>query len=122
MQWQKLGLIWAPGGEADWACSHATLPVVQVQPDNRWWIYISTRDAHGKSRIGRLMVDATSLAAGQPPAVLALDPTPVLSLGEPGTFDDSGVMPSWLVEYGDELHLYYVGWNVLATVPYRQAI
>jgi hypothetical protein len=119
MQWKKLGLIWAPSGEADWARSHATLPVVQDLGDGRWWIYVSTRDAAGKSRIGRLTVDATPLAEDRPPTVISFDPTPVLSLGAPGTFDDSGMMPSWLVTRGDELWLYYIGWNVIGTVPYH---
>lgn len=122
MQWKKLGLIWAPNGEADWARSHATLPVVQDLGDGRWWIYVSTRDAAGKSRIGRLTVDASPLAEDRPPTVISFDPAPVLSLGAPGTFDDSGVMPSWLVNHGDELWLYYIGWNVIGTVPYRLSI
>jgi hypothetical protein len=122
MQWQKLGLVWAPNGEAEWACTHATLPVAQSLDDGRWWIYVSTRDASGKSRIARLTVDAAPLADDRPPRVLEVDPQPVLSLGAPGTFDDSGVMPSWLVGHGDELWLYYIGWNVIATVPYRLSI
>ena len=122
MKWQKLGLIWAPTGEVDWAQTHATLPVVQTLPDDQWRVYVSCRDAHGKSRIGRLTLDVSELAAGVLPRVLHFDPTPVLSLGEPGTFDDSGVMPSWLVQTDDELRLYYVGWNVLASVPYHVSI
>jgi len=122
MQWQKCGFIWAPSGEADWARTHATLPVVQAIPNDRWWIYISTRDAQGKSRIARLTVDASDIGPGRPPRVLHFEPTPVLSLGEPGTFDDSGVMPSWLVADGDALRLYYIGWNVIGTVPYRLSI
>jgi hypothetical protein len=51
-----------------------------------------------------------------------VDSEPVLSLGEPGTFDDSGVMPSWMIHNGDELWLYYIGWNVSSTVPYRLSI
>jgi hypothetical protein len=95
---------------------------VQALKDGRWWIYLSTRDAAGKSRIGRLTVDPAPLAEERPPRVLQFDPTPVLSLGAPGTFDDSGVMPSSLVQHQGEQWLYYVGWNVLNTVPYRQAI
>lgn len=117
MQWKKLGLLWAPTGESEWACTHATLPVVQALADDQWRVFLSTRDAQGKSRIGCLTVDASC-----DPRPLEFDANPVLSLGEAGTFDDSGVMPSWLVEEEGRLFLYYVGWNVLATIPYRQAI
>jgi hypothetical protein len=46
----------------------------------------------------------------------------VLGLGSPGCFDDSGAMPSWIVQAGNEMRLYYTGWNVGTTVPYRNAI
>jgi hypothetical protein len=48
--------------------------------------------------------------------------TPVLSLGKLGTFDDSGVMPSWIVDYKGLRYLYYIGWNKGLTVPYRNSI
>ncbi len=121
MEWEKLGLVWAPSGEADWARTHATLPVVQTMADGQWRVYVSCRDAQGKSRIGRLTLDATTLPHALP-RVTGFDDAPVLSLGAPGAFDDSGVMPSWLIGNGDELRLYYLGWNVIGTVPYRLSI
>lgn len=122
MEWDKLGVIWAPQDEAEWATSHATLPVVQELENDRWRLFVSTRDADGKSRIGRLELDASGLPERRIPEVVSFAPEPVLSLGEPGTFDDSGVMPSWLVTNGSEVRLYYIGWNVAGTVPYRLAI
>jgi hypothetical protein len=82
---------------------------------------VGCRDANGKTRIARVVLDTSGLPNGVP-KVCHVEATPVLSLGEPGTFDDSGVMPSWLVENGDELWLYYIGWNVSSTVPYRLSI
>ena len=38
------------------------------------------------------------------------------------TFDDGGAMPSWLVEHGDILYLYYIGWTAGVTVSYRNSI
>jgi hypothetical protein len=121
MKWEKCGLLWAPQGDVPWAQTHATLPVVQVIGPDRWWVYISCRDANGKSRIGRLPVDVSGMPSGSA-VVGPLEATPVISLGEPGTFDDSGVMPSWLVQDGDLLRLYYIGWNIIGTVPYRLSI
>jgi hypothetical protein len=121
MKWEKCGLIWAPDGELSWAQTHATLPVVQVVGADRWWVYVGCRDVDGKSRIARLELDTSGMPETLP-TVCGVEPTPVLSLGEPGTFDDSGVMPSWLIQNGDELRLYYIGWNVIGTVPYRLSI
>ncbi len=115
-------MFWAPQGEADWVSTHASLPIVQCLSNDLWWIYLSIRDRHGKSRIGRIKADASAIAASGLPRVIMFDTTPVLSLGEPGTFDDSGLMPSWLVRYEDSLRLYYIGWNIAGTVPYRVSI
>ena len=121
MEWQKLGCIWAPNGEVDWARTHATLPVVQALSPQRWRVYVSCRDAQGKSRVGRLTLDVSGLPYDVP-RVVEFEPQPILSLGAPGTFDDSGVMPSWLVECGDEQWMYYIGWNVRGLVPYHVSI
>lgn len=121
MKWQKRGLVWAPQGDLPWAQTHASLPLVHVASPNQWWVYVSCRDADGKSRVGRLVVDTSSMPVGMP-TVGHLEPAPVLSLGEPGTFDDSGAMPSWLIQDGDLLRMYYIGWNVATTVPYRISI
>lgn len=118
MEWEKFGRVWAPVGEPDWAQTHATLPIAQPMADGRWQVYVSCRDVLGKSRIGRLTLDPTSLKDVAP----RFDGEPALSLGAPGTFDDSGVMPSWLVSSGAELRLYYVGWNVRSVVPYHVSI
>ncbi len=121
MKWEKRGLIWAPTGDPSWAQSHATLPAAQVAGPDRWWVYVGSRDAQGKSRIARVTLDTSNLANGVP-AVCDVAQEPVLSLGEPGTFDDSGMMPAWLVHDGDAVRLYYIGWNVVGTVPYRLSI
>ena len=66
------------------------MPVVQQRSPDQWWIYVSCRDANGKSHIGRLSADVSGLSQC-PPTVSELEISPVLSLGSPGTFDDSGV-------------------------------
>jgi hypothetical protein len=45
-----------------------------------------------------------------------------LPLGRPGTFDDSGIMPSWIVNHQNQKYLYYIGWNVKVSVPYHLSI
>lgn len=121
MKWEKLGLIWAPQGEQPWAASHTTLPIAQIVDDNEWWVYVGSRDGNGKTRIARVVLDASKLPEAVP-TVSRVDPEPIISLGQPGTFDDSGVMPAWLVADGDLLRMYYIGWNVVGTVPYRLSI
>jgi hypothetical protein len=47
---------------------------------------------------------------------------PLLELGEPGTFDDSGVMPSQVFMEGKKVYLLYVGWNQGQPARYRTSI
>lgn len=50
-------------------------------------------------------------------------PQPIkINLGELGAFDDSGIMPSCLIQKNGELWLYYIGWNLGVTVPFRNSI
>ena len=48
--------------------------------------------------------------------------TPTLLPGTIGCFDDSGCSMGSLVREGDNLLLYYMGWNLGVTVPWRNAI
>jgi hypothetical protein len=42
----------------------------------------------------------------------------VLDIGEPGTFDDSGVNPSCVVSLDGRKYMYYIGWQRCERVPY----
>ena len=37
-------------------------------------------------------------------------------------FDETGTMPSWFLPVGDEIWLYYTGWNKSETASYRLGI
>src|SRR5205807_2257401 len=60
--------------------------------------------------------------AGNPRNTLYEHSEPILPLGRLGTFDDSGIMPSWIVNNGNEKYLYYIGWMVRRTVPFHNSI
>ncbi len=117
MKWVKKGKIFAPDHNSDWMVSHASLPVADKITDEVLRIYFGTRDGKGRSHTSYLEVDADN-----PQKILHVHNEPVLSLGELGTFDDSGIMPSWLVSHDGNKYLYYIGWNPQVTVPYRLAI
>jgi hypothetical protein len=58
----------------------------------------------------------------RPHQVMELSVEPVLSPGELGAFDDSGAMATWLTQHEGRNFLYYIGWNLGVTVPYRNSI
>lgn len=117
MKWIKKGVIFAPDHNYDWMVSHASIPVVDEARDGVLRIYFGTRDGKGRSQTSFVEVEAAC-----PTNVLYIHDRPILSLGRLGTFDDSGIMPSWLVNHGDKKYLYYIGWNPQVTVPYRLSI
>ena len=113
MKWVKHGLVYAPQGDLWWARTHAYLPTAEVVDDAFIRVYVTSYDEQKYGRIGFLDLDIEN-----PRAILRLTTEPVLDLGVPGTFDDSGVTPSCLVQRGDQKWLYYVGWQRAEQVPY----
>jgi len=117
MKWIKKGVIFAPDRNFDWMVSHASLPVVDEVRTGVLRVYFGTRDGNGRSQTSYIEVDAA-----QPENVLYVHDQPILSLGRPGTFDDSGIMPSWIVNHQNKKYLYYIGWNLKVSVPYHLSI
>ena len=117
MRWTKRGVIFSVNGQADWMVHHACVPVVdKIEPD-RLRIYFAPRDRQGRSRVTFIEVKADN-----PQNVLYVHNRPALDLGEVGCFDDSGVMPSSIVEFAGKKYLLYIGWNPGVTVPYRNSV
>jgi hypothetical protein len=116
LPWRKLGCVFQPSGEAGWCRTHAQMPTT-IRLDDRIRVYYSTRDTCNRSSTGFFDV-----AIDDPLRVIYRHHRPVLSPGPPGTFDDSGAMASCAVACGTTIRLYYQGWNVGTTVPFRTAI
>ena len=93
--------------------SHATFPTVLLV-DDVLRIYFSCRNADGKSLMTFLDVDPDD-----PTRIVRLHDQPLLEVGVPGTFDDSGTQCNWAMWNGSEVWLYYLGWNLGVTVPSR---
>lgn len=116
-QWKKLGKIFEPQGEQEWMHSHASVPFAQHIKEDIFKIYFNSRNQNNESSIGFILIDLN-----HPQKILAISSSPVLSKGDLGTFDDSGVMGCSLMEIWEKQYLYYIGWNLGVTVPFRNAI
>jgi hypothetical protein len=115
--WVKRGLIYRTGGGHPWNRTHSSVPTVDATDEKIWRIYFGTRDEMNRNRISFIEVEA-----GNPANVLYEHDSPVLDLGNLGTFDECGVMPSWILDCGSEKYLYYIGWTVRSTIPYHNSI
>jgi hypothetical protein len=116
MVWVDRKFIFKPSGEHGWMNSHAQVPVV-LRLDDRFRVYLSCREFPNESQV--CIID---LNLDNPTEIIELYPKKVLPLGEPGMFDEFGVMPAAVVKHDKEVFLYTTGWQRGITVPYLNAI
>jgi hypothetical protein len=115
-RWQKRGRLWEDGRGPAWAKSHAALPVVDRRAAGGHRVYFSCRDDLGRSRVGwadGTIADPGSWTFGDRPAV---------DLGALGSFDDSGVTSSCIVNCDGRKYQYYTGWSLGVTVPFYLSV
>jgi hypothetical protein len=116
-RWRKLGLMYCPSGDIPWMHSHASVPIAEHVHGDIFRIYFSSRNKCNQSYTGHLLVDLT-----KPEETLEVSVDPVIGPGGLGEFDDSGAMASWLAHHDGVRYLYYIGWNLGVTVPFRNSI
>ena len=87
---------------------------VAVTMSDRIRIFFAARNRDGKSYPARLDV-----ALDDPTRVLEVDARPILEPAPTGAFDDDGAMPACAIRRGQDLWMYYSGWNRRVTVPYH---
>lgn len=114
MKWKKLGRIWQPEGNFWWNKKYGQLPVpYYLSEENKIRVFFGTACDETFCRISFIDVDADD------PTRIVYDPAkPVLDIGDPGTFDDSGVVPSSVINIDGRLLLYTVGYQRCGRVPY----
>jgi predicted GH43/DUF377 family glycosyl hydrolase len=76
-------------------------------------IYLGHLDRNSVGRIGYVDV-----AMADPLRPLAIADKPVLDIGDPGTFDDNGAVPSCVIPIGGALRMYYSGFQLQTKIPY----
>lgn len=114
MKWKKLGRIWEPQAKSWWDTKYGQLPVpLYLEDENVIRIFFGSADKEIRCRITYIDVSADN-----PTEIVYSPDKPVADIGEMGTFDDSGVVPSSLIMKEDKLYLYTVGYQRCERVPY----
>jgi hypothetical protein len=113
MQWEKLGRTFCPDGSMPWAKHSALTPTPVSLTEGLVRVYAGFRDDAGVSRIG--WVD---LRADDPRRVERVCRRPALDIGEPGCFDDNGVILGDVVHDDGDLLMFYVGFQLVARVKF----
>ena len=114
MKWKKLGLVYAPDKQFWWNQKYAMMPTpIYLHDKDVIRVYWGTTD---KDIFGRTtFVDVN---AGDPTKVVNIQDSYTLDIGNPGSFDDSGAVPSSIIQVGQQQYLYYVGFQRTQKVPY----
>ncbi|MCK8492061.1 hypothetical protein M0L20_09390 [Spirosoma sp. RP8] len=114
--WTKKGLIYKPDGAQPFSRTHAQVPFGYPMGD-KLRVYFSTRDENSSSAVSFVELNPNNLSE-----ITYIHDQPCLSKGAVGMFDETGTMPSWFLPVGDEIWLYYTGWNKSETASYRLGI
>lgn len=115
MRWRKLGIVYCPDGRFAWAKTHAMIPTPVRLNDAVVRVFVTFCDQNGIGRPGYVDVSVQD-----PTQVLGVSSTPLLDLGEPGTFDENGVLLCSVIrEDLERWKMYYVGFELGTKIRYR---
>ncbi|MDQ2974209.1 MAG: hypothetical protein M3R69_02215 [Acidobacteriota bacterium] len=115
--WQKLGQVFSLRNHGKpWMKTHAMLPSPLLK-EKIIRVYFTTRDQSGISRISFADLDRSD-----PTRVVNVADEPLLEIGKPGTFDDSGTLGTFVMTRESQVFLYYNGYNRRVVVPWSNAI
>jgi hypothetical protein len=115
MKWLKHGVVWTADGKSKWAKTHGMGPTPFRLNDETIRVFVTCLDADGRGRPG--YVDVSSK---DPTQILKVSAGAILDIGEPGTFDDNGVMAISIVPVQpDTLFMYYAGFELCTHIRYR---
>lgn len=112
MKWKKRGLIYGPDDRMGWA-QHSALTPTPILVGDVIRVYAGFRDSEGISRIGYIDVDADN-----PSQVIAVSDSPALDIGEPGAFDDNGVILGDVIRINSTWYMYYVGFQLVTKAKF----
>lgn len=112
MKWEKKGVIYSAQNDAEWKNQFAMLPT-PLLVDDSLRIFIGFCDKNNVGRIGYVDVNPSN-----PSEIREVSRNPVLNIGRKGCFDDNGVVPISILKKGNEIYLYYIGFQLGVQIPY----
>jgi hypothetical protein len=117
MKWKKLGLVFSMADAPDWVKTHAWVPTADPLGGGLFRVYFAGRNADNLSQVGSFTVHLDN-----PTELVEVSPTPHLELGPLGSFDDSAVLPTLVLNRDKKKFLYYVGWMQGKRVPFYASV
>lgn len=116
IDWQKRGLIYCPDGSGYFK-THATRPIPYRLNEHTLRLFFSSRNSDDTMLPTFVDVDIRD-----PGKVIKVGDQPLIELGSPGTLDDSGVVPTSIIELKNQVNFYYSGYKRRRLVSFELAI
>jgi predicted GH43/DUF377 family glycosyl hydrolase len=113
LNWRKKGLIFSPSMIKGWQVTHAQVPTVLIK-DDCVRVYFAMRPKANLSLTCFVDLDKRDNSK-----IIRVNTEPILELGDPGMFDEHGIMPSCAVAHHGQVYLYYSGWQRCVSLPYN---
>jgi hypothetical protein len=122
--WNRLGKIFDPQQlqPHPWMMEFAQCPTPFVLDDRTVRVFFATRPLRDSKGLYVSRPGYVDLSRHDLRQIKSVSPQPLLELGQAGTFDEFGIMPSSAVRVGDDIYMYYTGWTRMESVPYTTAI
>jgi hypothetical protein len=106
IHWTKQGRIFVPSGEGFFK-THAARTIPYKMSDDVLRIFFSSRDNDD-----RMLPTYIDVSIRNPSNILEINEIPLADCGEIGSFDDSGITPGCILDYGKtQKFVYYTGWK-----------
>lgn len=115
--WHKIGRIFNPNLLEKIGYSYAAVPFVNSINDDVLEVYFTSRDHSNKSYLF-----SATFSISNNFSLLDFKKSPLLSPGDLGEFDEYGVMGCQSININNNKFLYYIGWNLGTSVPFRNSI
>lgn len=114
MPWIKKKQLFEPLRNVWWSQFYGIAPTPHyIADENIIRIFFATSD---KNKFGRITY--MDVNADNPSEIIYQHDDYILDIGEPGCFDDCGVLPSAITVINDETIVYYLGFQRSFQVPY----
>jgi len=116
IKWSKRGRIFSPSGEGFFK-THATRPIPYQLNNEVLRIFFSSRDDDD-----RMLPTFVDVDICDPSKILNVSTEPLINLGDPGAFDDSGISLGSILDHNSDVYLYYGGWKRRRVVSFELSI
>jgi len=118
MPWKKFGNIFSPENFPSIGLySFAAVPFIGKIHNNLIDVFFTMRNAKNQSVLFKGVFDFDDNKK-----LVYLSPKPIIYPGVIGSFDEDGVMGCQFLSFLGNDYIYYQGWNISQSVPFRNSI